>query len=137
MKIIICMAAIILVSVLASLGFVRNDSPTNQEAFDEYKTFISWNFERANLDNFAIYLRNHPETIGYIAFYVGKKDSAKKVRSRIEKSKRYLIEKRGIARKRLVVIFAGELTNYSTTVLQPLDKSLPRPYREVSNHARK
>ena len=123
--------SLIFISVfgLSESAFVR--PVMAQEPFDTYETFISWKYEKANLDNFAIFLMKHPETIGYVVFYTGDKDSFKKVNKRITKSKRYLIDRRKIANGRLIVIYAGTLAKFSTTILQPMDANLPPPYKDV------
>jgi hypothetical protein len=102
-----------------------------QEPFDRYRTFISWTSERANLDNFVIALRRNPETIGYIAFYTGNDHSYDKTRSRIDRARNYLIKTRGIDSSRIKILYAGELGRFATTVLQPVDKALPPPYKSV------
>ena len=129
MKILILLLYAISLITLSGLAFV---SPARaQEPFDRYTTFIPWNLEKAHLDDFAIYLTKHRDTIGYLVFYTGGKDSYKMVSARVEKSRMYLIDRRKIAGKRLVVIYAGRLANFSTTILQPLDTSLPPPYEDL------
>lgn len=88
--------------------------------FDSYLK-LPWKYEMARLDNFAIYLRQNPERVGYIVFLVGEKDSYKKVKARINRSVKYLIEYHKYDKNKLTVIYAGKLEN-TMTILQPDDK---------------
>ncbi len=133
MKLTILIALLLFFSQFGLPKFTITSSAKAQEPFDRYHTFKPWKDEIFDLDNFAIFLRKNPETIGYIAFYVGDKDSCSQVKARIDKSKKYLIEHRKIDKRRIVVIYAGRLTNFSTTILQPIIKDLPPPYSDSSN----
>lgn len=99
---------------------VKADSP-----FDSYKN-ISWKEETAHLDNFATYLHNNPEMIGYVVFSVGEKDSIRKVKNRINRAKNYLIKFRKVAKSRIIII-EGERLDESVTYLQPVERNLPKP----------
>lgn len=120
--------------VLLFSWFLVTSQVNAQEPFDRYKTFISWGFERANLDNFAIYLTRFPETIGYIAFYTGDDHSLNQTRKRINLAKNYLVSRRKIGASRIKIIYVGRLGKFATTILQPLDKDLPPPYKDVGRH---
>lgn len=97
-----------------------------QEWFDSYDPNISLERQIGSLDNFAIALQKNPEMLGYVAFYVGGKDSVKKIRARINIVRRYLIQTRKIDKKRIVIIYAGKFDT-SWMVLQPSPRDKPPP----------
>ena len=126
------LASLLLVLLMSFPKLVLANSMMLESHFDSYRNNISWKKEIAHLDNFAIALKQNPEMLGYIAFYTDKNTSLKKVRTRINRAKRFLI-KQGITEKRLVFIYAGNFDE-SITILQPLDKSVPPPkYRFPEN----
>jgi hypothetical protein len=89
---------LVFLSGFAQLGLLR--SVLSQDVFDSYKSNISWINERVHLDNFAIELRKSPEMVGYIAFYTNEKTSLKKIKARINRARRYLINYRKVEEKR-------------------------------------
>ena len=93
--------------------------------FDSYGN-LPWKYEIGRLDNFSIYLRENAETVGYIIFYVGEKDSYKKVNQRINRSVKYLSEYGKFDKSRIVVVYAGRKEN-TQFILQPYDKDSPLP----------
>jgi hypothetical protein len=93
-----------------------------QEPFDSFPAFSSKAIERLHLDNYAFYLLDHPDTIAYLIFYVGRDGTLKRVRERVSAAKYYLIRMRGVDAKRIKVVYKGLFENTSTIVLQPLDK---------------
>jgi hypothetical protein len=74
--------------------------------FDEYSN-IPFSDERARLDNFAFYVQQEQETIGYIIAYAGRRARAGEARARAERAKNYLVNKRGINAERIVTIDGG------------------------------
>lgn len=98
-----------------------------QEPFSSYQTFISWRDEKIYLDNFEIYLKKKPTMLGYMVFYVGKKDKVEIVQKRIAKSRNYLIKTGKIDKSRLRVICVRRNSNVSTTVFHLIDMSSPPP----------
>lgn len=99
-----------------------------QQPLDRYPTFKPWQDEVFNLDNFGIHLRENANTVGYIVFYVGYAESLKRVKTRIAKSRNYLIRRYKIAPSRLVVISAGPTNTRSITVLHIRARDSPPPY---------
>lgn len=100
--------------------FVRAD-----QWFDSYGK-LPWAEERLRLDNFAMFLRQNRDTIGYIAFYVGDCDSESDINTRVQRAKDYLVRDRKIDKVRIVVIHAGERKE-TKIVLHPVLKTLPPP----------
>jgi len=97
------------------------------EWFDSYNSKISWKFERAYLHGFAAYLQSHPDYIGYIVFYTGKKDKVDKIKSQIRRAKNFLISKENIDAKRIIIIDAGLRYDTTEIILQPILKSQEPP----------
>ena len=117
-------AFVVSFSQLNLINSVRADSSVDSY-FDSYSN-ISWEDEKARLENFASRLILDPKMIGYIAFYIGKKESSKGYKSRINRVRKYLIGFRKIEKRRIVIIDAGKREE-SFTILQPIDKDSPKP----------
>jgi hypothetical protein len=105
--------AVVLFSLfmLLNLTILGQRSGTDGEPFDTYSLELSWQRQRFNLDNFAAYLRRFPDTTGYIAYFVGDRDNAGKVRRQAERSKRYLVTQRTTSKDRVVVLCGGMFDN--------------------------
>jgi hypothetical protein len=93
--------------------------------FDYYGD-ITWQEEKAHLINFALYLRQNPDEVGYIAFHIGKKDKSKEVKSRIKKAKKYLISELKIKENRIITVDAGRAEE-TIIILQPVSKNMSPP----------
>lgn len=91
--------------------------------FDVYEN-LSLESELGRLDNFSIALRRNPEMLGYIVFYVGQRDSYKRVKRRIERGVNHLVGFRKFDRKRLVIVYAGR-RDRTMTILQEYEKNSP------------
>jgi hypothetical protein len=74
--------------------------------FDEYSN-ISFNDEKARLDNIAIYLQQKPETKGYIIAYNGQRARVGEAQARSDCAKNYLVNERGIQSERVVTMDGG------------------------------
>jgi len=110
---------------LLTLGFPK--PILADEVFDRYESNISWNEQRAHLDNFAYHLQTNVKDVGYIVFYMGEKDSLKKLKSRVDRSIKYLIQNGKIEKRRLIIIKAVRKQGKSDIILQPVSKNLPPP----------
>jgi nucleosome binding factor SPN SPT16 subunit len=97
------------------------------EYFNRYKSSIPWNEQMVSLGDFAVFLKKNPETIGYIGFYVGEKESPKKIQSRIDKSVKFLTKIMKVDKSRVVVIKGDTKKEMSEIILQPFDKNSPSP----------
>jgi hypothetical protein len=71
---------------------------------DEYGN-LSPSDERARLDNFAVELKNDPESVGYIVSYAGRRAVANEARA--ERARSYLIGKHEVGAGRVVIIDGG------------------------------
>jgi len=96
--------------------------------FDEYSD-LSFEDEKARLDNFAIYLqRDEPEFKGYMIIYRGPRMSSAEAQARAKRAKDYLVKVRRIAATRIITIDGGcreqlEIELYAL----PSSISPPRP----------
>lgn len=91
-------------------SFAQQSSDEEKEyfirKFDEYSN-ISFNDEKARLDNLAIYLQRQPEMKGYIIAYAGRRARVGEAQVRTERAKNYLVSERGIEAERIVTIDGG------------------------------
>src|SRR6266496_2215459 len=75
--------------------------------FDEYSD-LSFEDEKARLDNFAIYLqKSEPEFKGYIIVYAGQGMPSSEALTRAKRAKDYLVKVRSIEAARIVTIDGG------------------------------
>jgi hypothetical protein len=79
-------------------------SPTRK--LDEYGN-ISWEDERARLDNFTIELMNNPNARGYMTCYGGRVGRVGEARRRCERAKNYVSGYRGVEASRVVTVDGG------------------------------
>jgi len=96
-----------------------------QMAFDEYGQ-ITFNNEKARLDNYAAQLNHFAESTGYIVFYPASRKSLSKTQIRAQRAKSYLVQVRAVRPDRIVIIQGGcrraltiELYLLPTTVAPP------------------
>ncbi len=73
---------------------------------DEYGN-ISFNDEKARLDNFASAIESDPGNQGYIIAYAGRRARTGEAEARGTRARNYLLGKRGIDARRIVVIDGG------------------------------
>jgi hypothetical protein len=109
----------LLITVLFA-GPATSALPT--EWFDQYGQ-ISWAQERIRLDNFAYYLSQNPEMIGYVAVIQGKRESNFHLQRRITRLRGHLVRSRNVDPKNLVIIRVATKKNSQETILQPIDKA--------------
>lgn len=93
--------------------------------FDSYGR-LSLNDERARLDNFANQLIHTKNGIGYIIIYGGRRVRIGEVQRRGESAKNYLLNRRQIAAKRIVLIDGG-YRDEATTELWIIPQGLTPP----------
>ena len=114
-------ASILLVSLV---GFTRtNDEPVADQWFDSYGD-LSWEGEKAHLDNFAIALQNDADSLGYIIVYGGRRSCVGEPKNRALRAKKYLVQTRAIEASRIKLIDGGYREEF-TVMLQPAPRGAP------------
>jgi len=91
--------------------------------FDSYGE-LSWEQEKAHLDNFAIILQQDPNLIGNIIVYAGRRSCANEARDRALRAKKYVTETRGIQGSRIKWLDGGYREEL-TIILQPVPAGAP------------
>jgi hypothetical protein len=116
--------------LIGSVAFPSAAAPTPDSPFDQYGT-ISWEDEKARLDNFAIQLQNYERSIGYILVYDATQGCPGEAMARAIRAKRYLTEYRGIPWNRVVWRQEGYFKFvYTTLLIAPPNVHLPYPFKE-------
>lgn len=101
------------------------------DRIDEYGG-ISFNDEKARLDNFAIELMNGTEFVGYIVGYGGRRSRRGEALRRVERAKRYVTNVRGVPPERVLTLDGGYREELSVE-LRVRGKGMrpPQPYPTV------
>jgi hypothetical protein len=76
-------------------------SPVDVFWIDRYGD-ISWNDEKARLDNFAIQLMNEPNQVGYIIVNVGLVSCKGEAQARALRAKNYMVRVREVPESRII-----------------------------------
>ena len=120
----ICLSATVLSSPTASSGHYK---PLPTSPFDEYGE-ISWEDEKAHLDNFAIQLQQDSDLIGYVLVYDAARGCPGEAQARAIRAKRYVVH-RGLPWNRVIWRQEGYQADIHT-VLQPVKQNVipPRPF---------
>lgn len=77
--------------------------PVECKKFDEFPT-ISYNDEKARLDNYAIELQNDPTATAYVIVYPGTRGRPGEVQKQTTRIVDYLVNSRGIGAQRIVTL---------------------------------
>ena len=105
-------------------GFTKTDDKcVADQWFDSYGD-LSWEDEKAHLDNFAIALQNDPDSIGYIIVYAGRRSCVGEAKDRALRAKKYLVQTRAIEASRIKLI-DGRYREELTVILQPAPRGAP------------
>ena len=99
--------------------------PVQPRKFDEFPS-ISFDDDKARLDNFAIELQNNPSAQGYIIVYGGRRNSADFADRLGARSRNYLVTVRGMDANRIVVRNGG-LRDRPTIELWIVPQGAPLP----------
>lgn len=81
-------------------------------ALDSYQN-LSFEEEKARLDNFALNLRQQVGMLGCIVVYAGERQSVSKARARAKRAKNYLVNKHGIKAGRIVTKYGGRREKFT------------------------
>jgi hypothetical protein len=89
---------------------------------------ISFENEKARLDNFAIELQNDPTALGYIVAYGGRRARAGEARRRADRAKDYLVTTRLIDVSRVFIIDGGHREDLTVEIfIWPVGVAPPTP----------
>ncbi|MDX6270887.1 MAG: hypothetical protein QOD28_2110 [Acidobacteriota bacterium] len=80
--------------------------PVLPKSFAEFPV-ISFNEDKANLDNFAVALQGEPGAQGYIIVYSGRRSRPNRATQLGERSRQYLVNTRNLDASRIVVVNGG------------------------------
>ena len=98
---------------------------------------ISWEDEKARLDNFAIQLLNEPNQVGYIIVNVGLVSCKGEAQSRAARAKRYMVHVRGVPENRIIWRDIGYRESFEVTLwIVPLGQP-PRYSPDFESASRK
>lgn len=92
--------------LVANCTVVTTPAPESRK-FDEFPS-ISFDDDKARLDNFAIELQNDPTARGFIVAHSGRRRRNDQASRLGERARRYLTNVRGIDASRLIVVSGGE-----------------------------
>ena len=82
----------ILVLGVCAAAVVARESPK----FDEYYTIIGIKAENKRLDNYAIQLKNSPNSRGVVLIYAQDERTVKRAQARARRAVKYLVQTRGV-----------------------------------------
>lgn len=120
-----CMCVIIAFTFASANDYREPRIAAPDEFFDSYGN-ISWDDEKARLDNFAIELQHDPNLIGYIVVYAGRHACYGEAPDRALRAKEY-IEKIHSFRENQIKWIDGGYREELTVILQPLPRDAPEP----------
>lgn len=118
--------------IFSALSFAQSDDSARRCGlpFASYNYKISWNDERAQLSNFAYYLKNDSALIGYIFIFTKETASTARARFHAIQITKYLTKDIDpdfrIEKSRLVIIYKQTLDE-PNIILQPVAKGFPAP----------
>lgn len=116
------MASILAENLVAAPGIFDSG-----RKFDEYGD-ITFEDEKARLDNLVIELKSDPKAVGYLIIYGGRRSIKGIAKTRALRAKNYLVKKGGIASKRIVWMDGGYREDSATEIyIVPPDASAPDP----------
>jgi len=123
-QVVLAGACTILISLV---GFTRTNhgwlTSGDHQWFDSYGD-LSWEEEKAHLDNFAIALQHDSDSIGYIIVYAGRRACVGEAKDHALRAKKYVVATRGIKSRRIKWIDGGYREEL-TVILQPAPRGAP------------
>lgn len=121
----ICCLCFILVS--ANAPYARNSFPTVDVFWLDRYGNISWEDEKARLDNFAIHILEEPDYVGYIFVNAGRRACKGEAQARAVRAKKYMVEVRGVPADRIVWRDLG-YRDEAEVVFYLFKRNAPIPY---------
>ena len=101
--------------------------------FDEYSN-ISFDKEKARLNEFISLLRAEPNVTAYILAYAGQQACAGEAQERANRAKNYLRRAGGIRPARLQIVDAGYQENWQIDLYVAPPNSLPLMYEVIASN---
>jgi hypothetical protein len=127
--------AAVLVAVNAHQTSLAPSAQVDIEIFDFYG-HISWEDEKARLDNFANELQRDPKLVGYIIVYAGRHSCVGEAQNHARRAQDYLVKTRHIRQNQLRAIDGGFQEEFRV-ILQPwlssIGKFAPSPTLKPSD----
>jgi hypothetical protein len=103
--------------------------------FDEYGA-LSFEDERARLDDFALQLKNQSGSQGHILVYAGRGDTSEDIETRLSRSKNYLVNNHGLDPGRVVTENGGKREELTVELyVVPIGAAPPEPQPSVPEKA--
>jgi hypothetical protein len=102
------MTLTLLLSVVAMVGTIS--PPPNEPWVSHYSGGISWENEKAQIDNFAIQIMHDPNLVGYILIYSGADSCRGEAQARALRIKNYMVKVRAVPWNRVMWKDAGRYT---------------------------
>src|ERR1044072_8809645 len=87
--------------IFSSLLIVTGSKAVSAQHHFDYGA-ISWEDEKARLDNYAVQLQHEKDLIGYIFVFAGNGGCPGEAQARAIRAKRYIVEHRGVPWDRVV-----------------------------------
>ncbi len=126
-----CIAILILCLIPVGVhASAKSKSPTS--FFDSYGD-LRWEWEKARLDNFAIFLLNNPTFVGHIFVWAGKRACRGEAQARALRAKKYLVDYRKVEWNRVIWHDNGYAEEVST-ILEPMSRE--RAMLEFDSHVK-
>ena len=91
--------------------------------FDSYGD-LDWEWEKARLDNFAIFLLNNSAFVGHIFVWAGKRACRGEAQARAMRAKKYLVDYRKVEWNRVIWHDQGYAAEVNT-ILEPMSRERP------------
>jgi hypothetical protein len=88
---------------LSALSIAQAQHPSR---FDEYGNILLAD-EKARLNNLALELEHHPNLVGWLVVYAGRRACIGEARARAIRAKNHLVNRRGIEAQRIIWIDGG------------------------------
>jgi hypothetical protein len=99
-----------LLALLVTSSALAFSTPPTEPWISHYGGGISWEHEKAQMDNFAIQILNDPNLIGYILIYSGADSCRGEAQARALRIKNYMVKVRGVPWNRVMWKDAGRYT---------------------------
>jgi hypothetical protein len=108
-----CFCIILLASTVVSAVSYPKSPSLPGGPLDSYGN-ICWEDEKSRLDNLAIAVQDAEGWYGYIVIYAGRRSCVGEAQARLERARKWVVEKRGIEANRIILKDGGYRENVRT-----------------------